>query len=59
MNDWRLWVILVISVGGLLYNIISNYAIRGNELKHIKEAIDAILVRLERLENVLINKKDG
>ena len=60
MNDWRLWAILFITVGTLLYTIVSNYAIRGNELKHLKEAIQCLerklLKRIERLENLFMNK---
>lgn len=60
MNDWRLWAILAISLGSLFYSVISNYAIRGNDLKHLKEAIicleKKLLSRIERLENLFMNK---
>jgi len=60
MNDWRLWAILFITVGTLLYTIVSNYAIRGNDLKHLKDAIidlkKELLSRIERLEKRFFDK---
>ena len=60
MNDWRLWVILIVTIGTLFYTVISNYAVRGNDLKHLKEAIadlkKELLKRIERIENLFINK---
>ena len=60
MDDWRLWMILTVTVGTLLYTIISNYAIRGNDLKHLQESITCmekkLLSRIERLENLFMNK---
>lgn len=56
----RLWAILLVTIGILCYNIISNYAIRGNELHHLKEAIvdmeKRIMKRIERLEQRFFNK---
>lgn len=68
MDDWRLWALLVLTVGGIAYNIVSNYAIRGNELKHLREAIaqlrehlckeiKGVMKRIERLEDRLFNHK--
>ena len=60
MDNWRLWTILLVVVGTLCYNIVSNYAIRGNDLKHIKDALVAlekrIMKRIERLEQRFFNK---
>jgi len=60
MNPWIAWTILVVSLVTLGYNITSNYAIRGNELKHLKEAIkcleEKLLKRIERLENMFLKK---
>lgn len=68
MGDWRLWAILILTVGGITYNVISHYAVRGNELKHLKEAIaqlkdevcrdiKSVVKRIERLEDRLFNNK--
>ena len=60
MNDLKIWIILLVSMGTLVYTIISNYAIRGNDLKHLKEAIEklekCIMKRIERLEERFFNK---
>jgi len=60
MDSLKIWVILVVSIGTLLYTVISNYAIRGNDMKHLKEAIadlkKELLKRIERLENLFMNK---
>jgi len=69
VDDLRLWAILFTTLGALLYNVISNYAIRGNELKHLNDAIksleqrlsfeiDQVLRRIERLENRILNRAD-
>ena len=63
MSDIKLWVILLVSIGSLCYTITANYAVRGNELKHLKEAIksleEKLLKRIERLEQKFFNKGDS
>ena len=70
MSDIKLWVILLVSIGSLCYTIISTFAIRGNELKHIKSMVlhlekmlneleQALLKRIERLEQRFFNKGDS
>jgi len=46
-TDWRLWAILAIAIASLAYNIVSSYAIRGNELKHITTDISTIHKKLD------------
>jgi len=52
-SDWRLWIIIGLSVLGIFYQIISNYSIRGNEIKHIWMALTKIESRLEKIEDRL------
>jgi len=53
-GDLRLWVIMAISLAGLIYNIVSGYAIRGNELKHINQTLNDVRSRVERIENMFL-----
>lgn len=68
MDDWRLWALLILSIGGIAYNVVTHYAIRGNELKHLGKAIAELKdtfcrdmkkleKRIERIENRLFNSK--
>ena len=68
MDTWITLTILIISTISLLYSIASNYAIRGNDLKHLQEGLDGLkedmkccerklLSRIERLENIFLDKK--
>ena len=52
-SDWRLWIIIGLSVLGIFYQIISNYSIRGNEIKHIWMTLTKIENRLEKIEDRL------
>ena len=60
MNDIRIWIIMFVSVGGIVATLIGNYAIRGNDLKHLKELIIAmeerIMERIKRLEQKYFDK---
>ncbi len=67
MENLHLWVITVISAGTLVYTVVSSYAVRGNELKHLHEMVASlkedfckdikeVLKRVERIENFLFKK---
>lgn len=62
-SHWLMISVLVVSLSTLVYTIISNYAIRGNDLKHLKEAITCmetkLLKRIERLEDIFIKGGKG
>lgn len=57
-----LGLVLLVSLATLLYSIIANYAIRGNDLKHLKQAIremkEELVKRIERLENRIFENKE-
>jgi len=53
-TEIRGWVILGICVATLLYNIISTFAIRGNDLEHISQGLNNLTKRVERIENFLM-----
>ena len=58
-RDIKGWVILAICLASLFATLISNWAIRGNDLKHLEEKVDDILTRVVRIENVYINKGES
>lgn len=41
-GNLRLWIITIVSIGTLLVTVISNYAVLGNELKHIQNEIQEL-----------------
>lgn len=49
---------LLTAVVILVYNVVSSYAIRGNDLKHLSNKIDDVMRRIERLENRIFEKKE-
>ena len=66
-GDWKLWILLIITIVVQAYSAISTWAIRGNELKHLKEAVicfekklkeglEKVEKRIERLEDFFFNK---
>lgn len=53
-QPWLILGIFGVSVSTLIYTIVSNYAIRGNDLKHIIKILEDIVKRVERLEDIFI-----
>lgn len=56
-KDLIYYLTFSVTVVILIYNILSNYAIRGNELKHLSGKIDDVIKRIERLENRIFENK--
>jgi len=52
-NGYAKWISISIVVAIIIYNAISNTAIRQNELKHILENQNKIMQRIERIEDFL------
>lgn len=56
-NDWRLWALLAITIIAMFWNAVQNYAIKGNELKHLvqnlKQFQETVEKRLDRIEDFL------
>ena len=50
------WGLLIIAVGGIVYNAIVSRAIIKNEVCHIKKWLDKLEKRIERIENKLFRK---
>ncbi len=55
-KDWRIWLLMLVTMATLAYTVISSYAIRGNDLKHIQDDITKIEKRLERIEGLFMTK---
>ena len=47
--------VFLISGASLVYTIISSYAIRGNDLKHIQDSINDMKDRIVRIEDKIFN----
>jgi hypothetical protein len=52
-NDLVHWIVVVIMIGGILYNAITNTAIIKNELIHLKDSVKEVNQRIERIEEFL------
>lgn len=55
-RDIKSWVILILCVVSICATLISTWAIRGNDMKHLDEKMDNLLVRVERIENLFLSK---
>jgi phosphotransferase system glucose/maltose/N-acetylglucosamine-specific IIC component len=55
-KDWKNWMILIVCIATLIYSIVANYAIRGNDLKHLDRKVDDVITRVERIENILLRQ---
>lgn len=68
--NWEVNIAILICIAASVYNIISNHAIRGNDLKHLQESLDSmkesccvnmkkIESRIERIENLFLKKENN
>ena len=59
MENWGSvvqWCLLIIAVGGIIYNAIVSRAIIQNEICHIKKMLEKLEKRIERIEEWLWKK---
>jgi len=58
IKDIAVFVIPILAIGALLYNIIATRITIKNDLGHLRESLDGVIKRIERIEGWIFRKAD-